>query len=272
MCAMEITQDTNEVAKSRNEIGGLGEVHNSAAPIMMALAITLILGGLLVWPLTVLGVPLLAISIVSWLREEILLWPHRQKKSGTDEWGDASWAMVWIIITECIIFASFFAYWFWARWHTVSWDGAVGGSWPADGVDLDVKLTGLNTIILLFSGILAHNAEGKHADGDARGSIKMLMGSILLGLAFLIIQLYEYFETGFLWDDHAYGTAFYSLTGLHGLHVLVGLIALSTLLALQKGNLFGVERHDGFRAVTMYWHFVDIVWVLLFLVVYLEVI
>ena len=255
-----------------NEMNSIGEVHNSAAPIMLALAITLSLGGLLFWPLAVIGLPILAFSIFSWLREETRLWPHRRNRARNGEWGDASWAMFWIIITECIIFASFFAYWFWARWHTVSWDGAVGGSWPADGVDLNLELTALNTLILLFSGILVEKSEKKHANGDPNGSIKILIGAISMGVIFLIIQLYEYSTSGFLWSDHPYGTAFYSLTGLHGLHVIVGLVALAVIMVLVKGGILGVERHDGFRAVAMYWHFVDFVWFLLFLVVYLEVI
>ncbi|MDP7091894.1 MAG: cytochrome c oxidase subunit 3 [Candidatus Thalassarchaeaceae archaeon] len=248
-----------------------GEVHNSPAPLLTSLAITLCLGGLLVWPLAVLGVPLLVYSINKWLREEVGLWPERPVRNSAD-WGDASWAMVWIIITECIIFASFFAYWFWTRWHTISWDGSVGGTWPAAGVEHDITLVGINTVILLSSGILAHHSGNRHAEGDASGATKFLYGTILLGGAFLVIQLYEYTNAGFLWNDHPYGTAFFSLTGLHGLHVLVGLIALSVIGALMHGGHLPSERHDGYRAVMMYWHFVDAVWVLLFLIVYLEAI
>ncbi len=248
-----------------------GEVHNSPAPVLMALAITLCLGGLLIWPLAVLGVPLLVFSIFTWLREEVGLWAVRPPRDPA-EWGDASWAMVWIIVTECIIFASFFGYWFWTRWHTVSWDGAVGGTWPASGVEHDIALVGFNTVLLLASGVLAHHSANKHAKGDGAGATKVLYGAILLGAAFLVIQLYEYANAGFLWSDHPYGTAFFSLTGLHGLHVLIGLVALSVIGALMHGGHIPSEKHDGYRAVTMYWHFVDAVWVLLFLIVYLEVI
>ena len=249
-----------------------GEVHSSVAPIMLSLAVTLCLGGLLIWPLAALGVPLLVLSISKWVREEVALWPHRPSRPSTEEWGDISWAMVWIIITECLVFASFFAYWFWARWHTVTWDGAVGGSWPAAGVEHAITLVGFNTILLLVSGVFAHYSANKHAAGDDAGATKMLLGAIVLGAAFLIIQLYEYANAGFRWGDHPYGTAFFSLTGLHGLHVLVGLLIFIVVVTLMRAGHITTVRHDGFRAITMYWHFVDAMWVLLFLIVYLEMI
>ncbi len=84
--------------------------------------------------------------------------------------------------------------------------------------------------------------------------------------------LYEYSTAGFIWSSHAYGTAFFSLTGLHGLHVLVGLIMIGAVLFLMAKGHYDRPRHDSFRAIIMYWHFVDAVWVLLFFIVYLEVI
>ncbi len=88
----------------------------------------------------------------------------------------------------------------------------------------------------------------------------------------MAIQMYEYSNAGFLWGDHPYGTAFFSLTGLHGLHVLVGLLVFIVVAVLMRNGYMSTDRHDGYRAVTMYWHFVDAVWIVLFLVVYLEVI
>ena len=242
MSASEVENIVSEYVEKDGE----GEVHSSLAPIMLALSVTLCLGGLLIWPLAVLGIPLLVLSISNWMREEVDLWPYRPTRSSAGDWGDASWAMVWIIITECIIFASFFAYWFWARWHTLSWESAVGGSWPATGVEHDIALE-------KFPG-------------------KSLYAAIALGLAFLAIQMYEYSNAGFLWGDHPYGTAFFSLTGLHGLHVLVGLLVFIVVAVLMRNGHMSTDRHDGYRAVTMYWHFVDAVWIVLFLVVYLEVI
>ncbi len=249
-----------------------GQVHNSLAPLIVALAVTLCLGGLLIWPLAILGLPLLILGIRTWLAEEVEFWPKRESQTDFEVWGDASWAMLWIIITETIVFSAFFAYWFWTRWHTVNWSGAVGGSWPATGVDHDLFLVGINTILLISSGFTAHRALEAHDRDDLNSSSKFLVATILLGTAFLAIQAYEYLHAGFVWSDHPYGTAFFALTGLHGLHVLVGLVMLAVVLLLMKTDRFPRARHDGFRAITNYWHFVDAVWIILFFVVYLEVI
>jgi len=262
----------SEIGNIDSKISGKqqGEVHSSLAPIILSLSVTLCLGGLLIWPLAVPGVPLLVLSIFLWVREEVELWPNRPKTS-PEEWGDASWAMVWIIVTECIVFASFFAYWFWARWHTLIWENRVG-SWPAEGVEHDIGLVSLNTVLLLSSGVLVHYSAVHHGEGRLDKASKTLYAAIALGLTFLTIQMYEYSNSGFLWGDHPYGTAFFSLTGLHGLHVLIGLLVFIVVAALMRYGHMPADRHDGYRAVTMYWHFVDAVWIVLFLVVYLEVI
>ncbi|MDP6885863.1 MAG: cytochrome c oxidase subunit 3 [Candidatus Thalassarchaeaceae archaeon] len=249
-----------------------GEVHNSLAPLIVALATTLCLGALLIWPLAIIGIPMLIFGIKTWVSEEVHLWPHREERSEFKTWGDASWGMLWIIVTESIVFSAFFAYWFWTRWHTVNWSGAVGGTWPASGVEHDLLLVGMNTIILLTSGITAHRALESHLKDERDSVMKYLVVTLLLGAVFLAIQAYEYLHTGFLWNDHPYGTAFFALTGLHGLHVLVGLVMLAVVLFLTKTGRFTRARHDSFRAITNYWHFVDAVWVILFLIVYLEVI
>ncbi len=249
-----------------------GEVHNSLAPLIVSLGITLCLGALLVWPLAILGLPMLVYGIRTWVMEEVELWPQREARTNGKEWGDASWGMLWIIITESIVFSAFFAYWFWTRWHTINSSGAVGGSWPASGVEHDMLLVGFNTLILLTSGITAHRALESHFEDDRNKSMNYLMLTLVLGTAFLVIQAYEYLHAGFLWSDHPYGTAFFALTGLHGLHVLVGLVMLTVVFFLMRSNRFSQARYDGYRAVTNYWHFVDVVWIILFFVVYLEVI
>ncbi len=262
----------SEAAITQNQTITNGEVHNSIAPLLISLAITLCLGGLLIWPLAILGIPLLVYSIYLWVGEEVKLWPNRKENTEFEQWGDASWAMLWLIITEAIIFAAFFAFWFWARWHTINWSGAVGGSWPVSGIEHDLVLVSINTVLLLTSGVTAHKALECHLEEAYDKSKKLLILTILLGLAFLVIQLYEYSTAGFIWSSHAYGTAFFSLTGLHGLHVLVGLIMIGAVLFLMAKGHYDRPRHDSFRAIIMYWHFVDAVWVLLFFIVYLEVI
>ncbi len=249
----------------------LGEVHNSIFPLELSLGIALTLAGLLVWPFLIIGLALTVHAIFSWVKEDIALWTFRPTLS-TGEWGHASWAMIWIIVTETIVFASFFAFWFWAKWHTINWENAVGGSWPASGVSHDMTLVTFNTVILLASGFTGHKALHSLKEGNVKQSKTLLRTTILLGLSFLGIQLYEYTHAGFLWGDHAYGTAFFALTGLHGFHVLVGIICFVVAHQLISHGYFTKERHDSFQAITWYWHFVDAVWILLYLIVYVEVI
>lgn len=250
---------------------GDGEVHNSLVPLLLSLGISLTLAGLLVWPFLIVGLALTVYSIFSWVKEDAMMWDSRPSIS-SGEWGNASWAMVWIIVTEVIIFASFFAFWFWARWHTVTWEDAVGGSWPPQGVEHNLTLVSINTLILITSGFTGHKALHALRDDDVSKSKSLIRLTALLGLVFLAVQIYEYIHAGFLWSDHAYGTAFFALTGLHGLHVLAGIICFLTAYQLVSRGFYTKDRNDSFQAITWYWHFVDVVWILLYLIVYLEVI
>lgn len=266
----EVVETTGEkVLEDLNH--SLGEVHNSSVPLEISLGITLTLAGLLLWPSLIIGLALTVHAIYRWVTEDAAMWNDRPTPKG-DGWGHASWAMVWIIATEAIIFASFFAFWFWARWHTVNWENAVGGSWPADGIEHNMVLVTVNTLILLTSGFTGHKALHALREGDSDKSKLLIRVTVVLGLVFLGIQIYEYLHAGFLWGDHAYGTAFFSLTGLHGLHVLVGIICFVTACQLISRGYYTKERNDSFQAITWYWHFVDVVWILLYLIVYVEVI
>ncbi|MDP6844317.1 MAG: cytochrome c oxidase subunit 3 [Candidatus Thalassarchaeaceae archaeon] len=248
-----------------------GEIHSSMAPILLALAITLCLGGLLILPLAFLGVPLLIFSIFNWVKEDVKQWKHRTLPI-EGEWNNSRWAMIWIIVTEVVVFASFFAYWFWAKWHTVSWEGAVGGTWPAEGVSHNLSLVTLNTAVLISSGFIAHKGIQNLGKGNVKRAKSLIAATILLGLIFLGIQIFEYSHAAFTWDSHAYGTAFFALTGLHGLHVLLGVIGFIVSWTLIQKGYFLPNRHESLHAIGWYWHFVDVIWILLYLIVYLEVI
>lgn len=251
--------------------GEPGEVHSSLIPLLFSLSVTLALASLLIWPIAILAIPMLALSIYAWVKEDVALWNDRKVTEG--KMGHASWAMVWIIITEVIVFAGFFAFWFWAKWHTVSWDGAIASSsWPPADIHHNMMLILFNTTLLFSSGIIAHLALHAHDKGSYHRSRLHLYTVIFQGFLFLAIQMYEYSHIGFRWGDHPYGTAFFALTGLHGLHVLVGILALSVVAILHKGGHYRDGRRDSFQAVIWYWHFVDVVWIMLFFVVYVEVI
>lgn len=176
-------------------------------------------------------------------------------------------AMVLFIGSELMLFASLFTAYFFIRY------GVANETWPPlkqDGepFELPVLLTGVNTLILIASSFTLWWGEKRLAAGDNKGLIRGLWVTILMGGTFLIIQLNEYAHLGFTPQDRAFSGAFYTLTGFHGAHVLVGLIVLSLCLKRAYRNDFSHSYNTPLTAGSYYWHFVDIVWVLLFLLVY----
>ena len=175
--------------------------------------------------------------------------------------------MLLFIGSEVMLFASFFTAYFFIRY------GVSNEVWPPlkqDGepFELPVLLTGINTLILLSSSFVLWWGEKCLANGDRKGLIRGLWVTILMGGTFLIIQLNEYAHLGFTPQDRAFSGAFYTLTGFHGAHVLVGLIVLSMCLRRAYKGDFAHGNNTALAAGSYYWHFVDIVWVLLFLLVY----
>jgi heme/copper-type cytochrome/quinol oxidase subunit 3 len=186
------------------------------------------------------------------------------------------------IISEIMFFFSFF----WAFFHSsVSPSIWIGAVWPPIGIQTinPWALPLLNTIILLSSGITvtwAHKAilcpgyivnipEGEIIRQNYRKVVIMgLVSTILLGLFFTNIQLFEYKHANFSINDGIYGSVFYLLTGFHGFHVLIGTIFLFICLLRHIAYHFTSDHHLGLEMAIWYWHFVDIVWIFLFIFVY----
>lgn len=180
--------------------------------------------------------------------------------------------IVWLA-SELMFFAGLFAAYFTLR--------SVSDGWPPGDVDLPVARTALATLILISSSYTMHRAVAAvHRRDDyltRRTAITWLGVTILLGVVFLGNQALEYAEASFKMDDHAYGSIFYLLTGFHGLHVLAGLVIMVAVAALLSSSGLAVpEPAEGpTRAQRMldtcgyYWHFVDAIWVVLFITVYL---
>lgn len=143
--------------------------------------------------------------------------------------------------------------------------------WPPKGLEvLDaMKLPLLNTLILLCSGTTVTWAHHALIHGDREGLKKGLLATILLGLLFSSIQAYEYLEAPFPFAGLNYGTAFYMATGFHGFHVIVGTIFLIVCLVRTYKGHFTPKQHFGFEAAAWYWHFVDVVWLFLFIAIYI---
>ncbi len=208
------------------------------------------------------------------------------------------WGMVWFIFSEIMFFAAFFGALFYARHFVIPWMGGIGAKpsthvllwdhfqavWPLLKNPDPNKFIGpkeamgawgipaINTLILLTSGAtitVAHHA----LKNNHRALLKLgLFATILLGLLFISFQAYEYHhaytEMGLKLNSGIYGTTFYMLTGFHGAHVTIGTLMLIVMLFRCFRGHFTPEKHFGFEATAWYWHFVDVVWLMLFVLVY----
>jgi cytochrome c oxidase subunit 3 len=172
--------------------------------------------------------------------------------------------MLLFIISEIMVFGAFFTAYFFIRLV------APGHHWfPFDGVELPVAIAGMNTAILLSSSLTMHWAQTSVKNGNRFGLKAGMLLTTLLGATFLGIQLNEYVHIGFAPQDHAQGTIFYGLTGLHGAHVFVGLTLLTMVTVRAFRGHFTPEHHHGVEVPGIYWHFVDVMWVIVYTAVYI---
>ncbi len=168
------------------------------------------------------------------------------------------------IVSEVMLFGAFFASYFFLR--VVS----NPPQWPPSPFELPVAVAGMNTAILFSSSFTVHYALESIRRGNRNGMKLGLAATWLLGATFLFIQLNEYVHIGFSARDGAFGTIFYGLTGLHGAHVMVGLILLTFANIRAWRGHFGPEPKDhlGVEIPGIYWHFVDVMWLIVFTTVY----
>ena len=177
------------------------------------------------------------------------------------------YGMALFIASEVMFFVAFFWAFFNASLFPVE---AIGFKWPPEGMHVvnpfDLPL--LMTMILLLSGCTVTWAHHAILHGSQYEAVKGLGLTIMLGMCFLAFQIYEYSHAEFGFKDTVYASAFYMATGFHGFHVFVGTCFLAVCyFRAQKGH-FTPESHFGFEAAAWYWHFVDVVWLFLFLAVY----
>nr|AOY36450.1 cytochrome c oxidase subunit 3 [Chrysis longula] len=175
--------------------------------------------------------------------------------------------MILFIISELFFFFSFF----WAFFHmSLSPSMEIGMLWPPKGIELfnPFLIPLLNTSILLSSGVTLTVSHFGLLKKNMLIMILYLKYSIYLGVIFSMFQMYEYFNAMFTISDSVYGSLFFLLTGFHGLHVLIGTIFLMVMLFRMEFDHFSKIHHVGFEASSWYWHFVDVVWLFLFLIVY----
>ena len=171
--------------------------------------------------------------------------------------------MLLFIASEIMLFGSFFTIYFFVR---VVADPPV---WPPEGFHLPVFVAGVNTVILLTSSFTMHWALQAIKRGSRAGLQAGLVLTLALGLTFLLTQIREYSRIGFSPQDEAFGSVFYGLTGLHGAHVFVGLTLLTFATIRAFRGHFTAEDHRGVEIPGIYWHFVDVMWIVVYTTVYI---
>lgn len=177
------------------------------------------------------------------------------------------WGIILFILSEVLFFVRFF----WAFFHrSLSPAIELGASWPPMGIisfnPFQIPL--LNTAILLASGVTVTWAHHRLIENNHSQTTQGLFFTVLLGVYFTILQAYEYIEAPFTIADSIYGSTFFMATGFHGIHVLIGTTFLLVCLLRHLNNHFSKNHHFGFEAAAWYWHFVDVVWLFLYITIY----
>jgi cytochrome c oxidase subunit 3 len=170
--------------------------------------------------------------------------------------------MLLFIASEVMVFGSFFTAYFFIR---VVNDNA----WPPEGTELPVFVAGINTAILVTSSFTMHWALQSIKRGNRAGLQGGMVLTFALGLCFLLTQAREYSRVGFAPHDNSFGTIFYGLTGLHGAHVFVGLTLLLMVTIRAFRGHFSPEHHHGVEIPGIYWHFVDVMWIVVYTTIYI---
>jgi len=243
--------------------------------------------------LCLLGMIIILLMMFGWFGTVI-----RESLSGTyNDQVDRSfrWGMTFFIFSEVMFFGAFFGALFFARVFVENW--LAGGSnnlftnlllwkgyepvWPSNGPGnvggsfegmSAVGIAAINTLILLSSGLTVTIAHWGLKEGNRKKLCWFLLFTIILGFSFVALQAHEYIEAyttqNLTLGSGIYGSTFFMLTGFHGLHVTIGAIMLTVILLRSLKGHFTPQHHFAFEAVTWYWHFVDVVWLGLFIFVY----
>ncbi len=275
--------------------------HGSNWPILGSIALFTLVGGAAnllnghawgKWSM-LFGVACLLVMLFGWFGTVIRESEGHYYNKQVD--GSFRMGMMWFIFSEVMFFAAFFGALFYTRMYSVPWiggegDGSMTGAvlwpgysaaWPTNG---PANIGGafetipawgiplLNTLLLLSSGVTITIAHHALRAGNRRKLMIWLAATIVLGSAFLYYQAFEYYhayhELNLTLGSGVYGSTFFMLTGFHGMHVTLGAIMLSVIWFRCARGHFTRDHHFGFEAVAWYWHFVDVVWLGLFLFVY----
>nr|QNV11888.1 cytochrome c oxidase subunit III [Mutilla europaea] len=240
-------------------------------PILMSFSILFFLNSLTLImsnKSTNMYLPILSmvLCLIQWardiIRESTLQGMHTKKIIKGIQLG-----MIMFIISEILLFSSLF----WMLLHSsLSPSHMIGMSWPPSGVNVfnPLGMPMLNTALLLSSGFSITWSHFSLLKNNYQNSIMSLCMTIILGIIFLLIQSFEYFTAPFSISDSIFGSAFFLVTGFHGSHVLLGCILLIMSLYRMFRNHLTSSHHLNFELAAWYWHFVDIIWIFVFMLLY----
>ena len=213
-----------------------------------------------------LGLTMLLYTMFVWWRDVIRESTYEGHHTSLVQLG-LRYGMILFIVSEIMFFFAFF----WAFFHSsLSPTIDIGAVWPPKGIDvLDPwGIPFLNTLILLSSGAAVTWAHHAILAGLKEQAIYGLLATVLLAIVFTGFQGMEYVEAPFTISDGIYGSTFFLATGFHGFHVIIGTIFLAICCIRQYMGHFTQKHHFGFEAAAWYWHFVDVVWLFLFVSIY----
>lgn len=241
-------------------------------PLTGALGSVIIMTGIVKWfflfnnQLILLGIFINTITILQWWRD-ITRERTFQGFHSIKVYNGMRWGIILFITSEVFFFVSFF----WGFFHRrLSPSSDLGLIWPPKGINPfnPIQIPLLNTTILISSGITVTWAHHSLISKNFSQTGIRLLITILLGIYFSILQAIEYIEAPFTIADSVYGASFFIATGFHGIHVLIGTTFLLVIFLRLSRTHFSNTHHFGFEAAAWYWHFVDVVWLFLYISIY----
>jgi cytochrome c oxidase subunit 3 len=171
--------------------------------------------------------------------------------------------LIVFLVSEGMLFFGLFAAYLTFR--------SVATAWPPEGTpELELLLPGINTIILVSSSFVIHQADSAIKENKVKAAQLWFLATFIMGAVFIAGQIYEYQHLEFGLTTNLFASTFYVLTGFHGLHVIIGLTLIASVLVRSlKAGHYSSNSHFGIEAASVYWHFVDVVWIILFLLLYI---
>nr|YP_004857893.1 cytochrome c oxidase subunit III [Cigaritis takanonis]ADN43211.1 cytochrome c oxidase subunit III [Cigaritis takanonis] len=247
-------------------------VNHSPWPLTSAIGTLTLMMGLMKWfhnfnmNLLMLGYIITILSMYQWWRD-IYRESTFQGNHTILVFKGLRWGMILFIVSEIFFFISFF----WAFFHSsLTPNIEIGLMWPPLNIlpfnPFQIPL--LNTIILITSGMTVTWTHHAFMENNFSQISQSLIITIMLGIYFTILQAYEYIEAPFSIADSIYGSTFFMATGFHGIHVIIGTMFLFICFLRHINNHFSMNHHFGFEAAAWYWHFVDVVWLFLYISIY----